>query len=81
MAIRRMYEAFPKLGIRFAVPIYPLAMPMTGTPGEAASIAGAAPPTMTSAVASAAPSTTSAAANAGPAVASPAPVEAVKAAE
>jgi small-conductance mechanosensitive channel len=65
MAIRRMYEAFPKLGIKFAVPVYPLAMPMTGMPGAEATIASAAPPP---------------AANAPPA-ATPAPVEAVKAAE
>jgi moderate conductance mechanosensitive channel len=44
MAIRRMYEQFPKLGIRFATPTFPFAMP----PGMAASAAApasvAAPP-------------------------------------
>ncbi|MBV8185817.1 MAG: mechanosensitive ion channel [Alphaproteobacteria bacterium] len=77
MAIRRMYETFPKLGIRFAVPIYPMAMPMSGAPSEPASIAGNAP----AAAAAAAAVTTSAAANIAPTAASLSPVEAVKAAE
>ena len=43
MAIRRMYETFPKLGIRFAVPVYPLAMPVAGVPGAEAAIATTSP--------------------------------------
>jgi len=27
MAVRRMYETFPKLGIQFATPTFPFAMP------------------------------------------------------
>jgi moderate conductance mechanosensitive channel len=77
MAIRRMYETFPKLGIKFAVPIYPLAMPMSAVPGAEATIASAAPP-----VAANAPSAaTTPAASAAPATATPTPVETVKAAE
>jgi small-conductance mechanosensitive channel len=30
MAVRRMYEAFPGLGIQFATPTYPFAMPVAG---------------------------------------------------
>lgn len=46
MAIRRMYEAFPALGIQFALPIYPMAMPgaqMSAPPQIAAPAAVAAP--------------------------------------
>jgi hypothetical protein len=74
MAIRRMYEAFPKLGIRFAVPIYPMAMPTSGAPGEPASIAGAAPAAAANA---AVPAASAAAAT----IVSAAPVDSVKAAE
>jgi moderate conductance mechanosensitive channel len=49
MAVRRMYEQFPKIGIKFATPIYPFSMPMptattmaTGAP--AAPAAAAVPP-------------------------------------
>jgi moderate conductance mechanosensitive channel len=49
MAIRRMYETFPSVGIRFAVPVYPVPIPVAnadpGTPAAmAASAAAAAPP-------------------------------------
>jgi hypothetical protein len=40
MAIRRMYESFPKLGIQFATPTYPVAMAM---PAAAPPVAPAAP--------------------------------------
>jgi hypothetical protein len=79
MAIRRMYEAFPKLGIRFAVPIYPLAMPVTGAPGAEATIASAAPPPAANA-STPSPATTPAA-GAAAAMATPTPVATVKAAE
>ncbi|WP_421998914.1 mechanosensitive ion channel domain-containing protein [Reyranella sp.] len=33
LAIRRMYDAFPALGIRFAQPVFPFAMPGAAMPG------------------------------------------------
>jgi small-conductance mechanosensitive channel len=86
MAIRRMYENLPKLGIKFAVPIYPLAMPMTGAPGTEATIAGAAPPPAANAASPAASPAPAGAAAAGAAAvttttSTTAPVETVKAAE
>jgi hypothetical protein len=36
MAIRRMYETFPKLGIQFATPTYPVAMAMPAAAPPAA---------------------------------------------
>jgi moderate conductance mechanosensitive channel len=46
MAVRRMYEAFPGLGIQFATPTYPFAMPVAGPSQPVASPAAvpAAPP-------------------------------------
>jgi hypothetical protein len=36
MAVRRMYEAFPALGIQFSTPTYPFAMPAAlGAPAAA----------------------------------------------
>ena len=75
MAIRRMYETLPKLGIQFATPVYPLAMPMNGPPGAPASVASSAlspVPTVAAPPASVV---------AAPATKAPVPVEAVKAAE
>jgi hypothetical protein len=40
MAVRRMYEQFPPLGIKFATPTYPFAMPAP----SAVSMAAVAPP-------------------------------------
>ena len=40
MAVRRMYEQFPALGIQFATPTYPFAMPAP----SAVSMAAVAPP-------------------------------------
>lgn len=45
MAIRRMYETFPGLGIQFATPTYPFAMPVPPSSQASASpIAAPAPP-------------------------------------
>ena len=46
MAVRRMYEAFPGLGIQFATPTYPFAMPVAGPsqPVAPPTVAPAAPP-------------------------------------
>jgi hypothetical protein len=43
MAIRRMYETFPALGIQFATPTYPFAMPPSVVPAQAAAPALAPP--------------------------------------
>ncbi|HYR65690.1 MAG TPA: mechanosensitive ion channel domain-containing protein, partial [Reyranella sp.] len=47
MAVRRMYEAFPGLGIQFATPTYPFAMPVAGPSqpvAPPAAVPGAPPP-------------------------------------
>ncbi|HEX9329927.1 MAG TPA: mechanosensitive ion channel family protein, partial [Reyranella sp.] len=44
MAVRRMYEAFPALGIQFATPSYPFAMPAPSVVPAAAVATPAAPP-------------------------------------
>ena len=44
MAVRRMYEAFPALGIQFATPTYPFAMPAPGAVSAQPSRRRRAPP-------------------------------------
>jgi len=44
MAVRRMYEAFPALGIQFSTPTYPFAMPAAAAPAAVAAPPPAPPP-------------------------------------